>query len=74
MPFEMVDAVLAVAVQRRVRVLPVRVVVYLLLAGRLLAERIMARSGVGCSPGSTACGREPPGRQGQVRPTVRSKV
>jgi hypothetical protein len=39
-PFEMVDAVLAEtgAVQRRVRVLPARVVVYLLLAGCLFAE------------------------------------
>jgi Insertion element 4 transposase N-terminal/Transposase DDE domain len=39
-PFEMVDAVLAEtrAVQRRVRDLPSRVVVYLLLAGSLFAE------------------------------------
>src|SRR4249920_3044953 len=39
-PFEMVDAVLAQtgAVQRRVRSLPARVVVYLLLAGCLFAE------------------------------------
>jgi len=39
-PFEMVDAVLAEtrAVQRRVRDLPARVVVYLLLAGCLFAE------------------------------------
>ena len=39
-PFEMVDAVLAEtgAVQRRVRALPARVVVYLLLAGCLFAE------------------------------------
>ena len=39
-PFEMVDAVLAQtrAVQSRVRVLPARVVVYLLLAGCLFAE------------------------------------
>lgn len=39
-PFEMVDAVLAEthAVQRRLRVLPSRVVVYLLLAGGLFAE------------------------------------
>src|SRR5216110_1973694 len=39
-PFEMVDAVLAQtgAVQRRVRALPSRVVVYLLLAGCLFAE------------------------------------
>jgi hypothetical protein len=39
-PFEMVDAVLAEtgAVQRRVRDLPSRVVVYLLLAGALFAE------------------------------------
>src|SRR5215831_2461375 len=39
-PFEMVDAVLAQtgAVQSRVRVLPSRVVVYLLLAGCLFAE------------------------------------
>jgi hypothetical protein len=42
-PFEMVDAVLAETgtVQRRVRDLPARVVVYLLLAGCLFA-------GVGC--------------------------
>ena len=40
MPFEMVDAVLAEtrATQSRVRVLPSRVVVYLLLAGCLFAE------------------------------------
>jgi hypothetical protein len=39
-PFEMIDAVLAEtgAVQRRVRALPSRVVVYLLLAGCLFAE------------------------------------
>ena len=39
-PFEMVDAVLeqTCRVQRRVRVLPARVVVYLLLAGCLFAE------------------------------------
>ena len=39
-PFEMVDAVLeeTCRVQRRVRVLPSRVVVYLLLAGCLFAE------------------------------------
>jgi hypothetical protein len=39
-PFEMIDAVLAEtgAVQRRVRALPARVVVYLLLAGCLFAE------------------------------------
>ena len=39
-PFEMVDEVLAAAgrVQRRVRLLPARVVVYLLLAGCLFAE------------------------------------
>jgi hypothetical protein len=39
-PFEMVDAVLAETgtVQRRVRDLPSRVVVYLLLAGALFAE------------------------------------
>jgi hypothetical protein len=39
-PFEMVDVVLAEtgAVQRRVRVLPARVVVYLLLAGCLFSE------------------------------------
>jgi hypothetical protein len=39
-PFEMVDAVLAEtgAVQRRVRALPSRVVVYLLLAGSLFAD------------------------------------
>jgi hypothetical protein len=39
-PFEMVDAVLGETcrVQRRVRVLPARVVVYLLLAGCLFAE------------------------------------
>jgi hypothetical protein len=39
-PFEMVDAVLeeTCRVQRRVRVLPARVVVYLLLAGGLFAE------------------------------------
>ena len=39
-PFEMVDAVLAQtgAVQSRIRVLPARVVVYLLLAGCLFAE------------------------------------
>jgi len=39
-PFEMVDAVLAQtrAVQSRVRVLPARVVVYLVLAGCLFAE------------------------------------
>jgi hypothetical protein len=39
-PFEMVDAVLAEtgAVQRRVRALPARVVVYLLLAGCLFAD------------------------------------
>jgi hypothetical protein len=38
-PFEMVDAVLAQtgAVQSRIRVLPARVVVYLLLAGCLFA-------------------------------------
>jgi len=40
LPFEMVDAVLAATgrVQRRVRDLPTRVVVYLLLAGGLFAE------------------------------------
>ena len=39
-PFEMIDAVLAETcrVQRRVRALPARVVVYLLLAGCLFAE------------------------------------
>jgi hypothetical protein len=39
-PFEMVDAVLeqTCRVQRRVRALPARVVVYLLLAGCLFAE------------------------------------
>ncbi len=39
-PFEMVDAVLSETgtVQRRVRALPARVVVYLLLAGCLFAE------------------------------------
>lgn len=39
-PFEMVDEVLVAtgAVQRRVRLLPSRVVVYLLLAGVLFAE------------------------------------
>jgi hypothetical protein len=39
-PFEMVDAVLAEtgAVQRRMRTLPARVVVYLLLAGCLFAD------------------------------------
>ncbi|MFI0450667.1 transposase domain-containing protein [Actinomadura sp. 6N118] len=39
-PFEMVDAVLAEAggIQRRVRALPSRVVVYVLLAGALFAE------------------------------------
>jgi len=39
-PFEMVDAVLeqTCRVQRRVRVLPARVAVYLLLAGCLFAE------------------------------------
>jgi hypothetical protein len=40
-PFEMVDAALAGTntVQQRVRVLPSRVVIYLLLAGGLFAER-----------------------------------
>ncbi|MFC8592045.1 transposase domain-containing protein [Streptomyces atroolivaceus] len=40
MPFEMVDEVLATtrAVQRRVRLVPARVTVYLLLAGALFAE------------------------------------
>ncbi|WP_253209352.1 transposase domain-containing protein [Streptomyces niphimycinicus] len=39
-PFEMVDEVLAAtrAVQRRVRLVPARVAVYLLLAGALFAE------------------------------------
>jgi hypothetical protein len=39
-PFEMVDDVLAVtgSAQRRVRLLPARVVIYLLLAGCLFAE------------------------------------
>ena len=39
-PFEMIDAVLeeSCRVQRRVRSLPARVVVYLLLAGCLFAE------------------------------------
>ena len=46
-PFEMVDAVLeqTCRVQRRVRDLPARVVVYLLLAGCLFAELGYARSG-----------------------------
>ena len=37
-PFEMVDQALAATAQARVRVLPSRVVVYLLLAGCLFAE------------------------------------
>jgi hypothetical protein len=58
-PFEMVDAVLAETcrVQRRVRALPARVVVYLLLAGCLFAElgysQVWQRmtASLGCLPG-----------------------
>jgi hypothetical protein len=58
-PFEMVDAVLeeTCRVQRRVRALPARVVVYLLLAGCLFAElgysQVWQRmtAGLGCLPG-----------------------
>jgi hypothetical protein len=59
-PFEMVDAVLeeTCRVQRRVRALPARVVVYLLLAGCLFAElgyqEVWQRmtAGLGCLPGA----------------------
>ena len=46
-PFEMVDAVLAQTrcMQRRVRDLPSRVVVYLLLAGCLFADSDIGRCG-----------------------------
>jgi hypothetical protein len=58
-PFEMVDAVLeqTCRLQRRVRALPARVVVYLLLAGCLFAElgysQVWQRmtAGLGCLPG-----------------------
>jgi hypothetical protein len=55
-PFEMVDAVLAETrtQQRRIRDLPARVVVYLLLAGCLFAEAGYGRCGTAWSPGWTA--------------------
>lgn len=58
-PFEMVDAVLAQTrtVQRRTRLLPARVVVYLLLAGALFAEcgypQVWARLVSGLDPART---------------------
>jgi hypothetical protein len=66
-PFEMVDAVLeeTCRVQRRVRVLPSRVVVYLLLGGCLFAElgysQVWGRltAGLGGLPGWAGCRRRP---------------
>jgi hypothetical protein len=46
-PFEMVDEVLAATrrTQQRIRLLPARVVVYLVLAGCLFADSNMSRCG-----------------------------
>ncbi|MFF1464949.1 transposase domain-containing protein [Streptomyces sp. NPDC058330] len=51
-PFEMVDAALAEtgAVQQRLRNLPARVVVYLLLAAALSTTAAIWRSGAGSPP------------------------
>ena len=56
-PFEMVDAALAETcrLQRRVRDLPARVVVYLLLAGCLFAELGTRRSGPSSRPAWEGC-------------------
>jgi hypothetical protein len=66
-PFEMVGAVLeqACRVWRRVRDLPARVVVYLLLAGCLFADLGYPQVCRGpCSTCSAARPRSPPGRGG----------
>ncbi|MFQ6226824.1 transposase domain-containing protein [Nocardia sp. NPDC002869] len=77
-PFDLVDAALESvgAVQARVRALPSRVVVYLLLAGCLFAEngyrQVWARLVAGLDgarvarPGSSALGQAPGGRAGPV--------
>ncbi|HZK04840.1 MAG TPA: transposase domain-containing protein [Actinomycetaceae bacterium] len=69
MPFEMVDAALGQTrtAQKRVRDLPSRVVVYLLLAGALLAEYGYRGTWAQMTAGLHGPGIATPGAMAQVR-------